>query len=191
MPPPDCDADPAGICPTLCSGVCVEPAPWRTCFGARDEQTCVAHAACEAVYAGSRCFCDDKGCGCLAYTFDGCRDRRVPPTCAGSDLVGAWRSGDGPEGIIDRTYRFEADGSFVIADEIAPCPPDAVCVWSGIIENRGAWRRDDGGAVTLTYREPLQRWDGLRFARTLKHAGCPAPELVEVETGRAFTPLTR
>lgn len=51
-----------------------------------------------------------------------------------------------------RTYPRElslgADGHFTASDLVSPCPPKAVCVWSGIVVRQGTYTTN-GSSVTL------------------------------------------
>lgn len=50
-----------------------------------------------------------------------------------------------------RTYRFDASsGSVSIEDAVAPCPPGAVCIWSGIITRAATWSLA-GDRIRLSY----------------------------------------
>ena len=48
-----------------------------------------------------------------------------------------------------RNLELRADGTYEIEDRIAPCPPDAVCMWSGIVTFAGTWAETEPG-VALT-----------------------------------------
>jgi hypothetical protein len=39
-----------------------------------------------------------------------------------------------------RKITFHADGRFAALDMVAPCPPKARCVWSGIVDWSGTWK---------------------------------------------------
>lgn len=51
-----------------------------------------------------------------------------------------------------RTYARElslgADGHFTASDLVSPCPPKAVCVWSGIVVRQGTYSTN-GASITL------------------------------------------
>lgn len=66
------------------------------------------------------------------------------PDSAG--LTGTWNG----EADWPIEWSFRPDATFTKRDLIAPCPPDAECIWSGIVTNTGTW---DLGAesVGLTY----------------------------------------
>lgn len=59
-----------------------------------------------------------------------------------SALAGEWQNASCGERQYLRRITFVADGTFTAIDEVAPCPEDAQCVSSGIIEWRGTWRTD-------------------------------------------------
>jgi hypothetical protein len=55
-------------------------------------------------------------------------------------LAGAWENASCGERKYRRRIEFFAGGRFAAVDEVAPCPPGARCVWSGIIRWQGTWR---------------------------------------------------
>jgi len=57
--------------------------------------------------------------------------------------VGVWENGSCGERKYRRRIEFFADGRFAALDEVAPCPPGARCVWSGIIRWLGTWSMED------------------------------------------------
>jgi hypothetical protein len=59
-------------------------------------------------------------------------------------LVGAWENGSCGERKYRRRVELLAGGRFTAVDEVAPCPPGARCVWSGIIRWQGTWTLADG-----------------------------------------------
>ncbi|MCP4674451.1 MAG: hypothetical protein GY854_02825 [Deltaproteobacteria bacterium] len=56
-----------------------------------------------------------------------------------ASIIGPWENSS----CADRKYRrqiiFQEGDKFVAVDEVAPCPPNARCVWSGIINWHGTW----------------------------------------------------
>ncbi|HUT77298.1 MAG TPA: hypothetical protein VM285_06415 [Polyangia bacterium] len=64
-------------------------------------------------------------------------------------LVGAWENGSCGERKYRRRVELFADGRFAAVDEVAPCPPGARCVWSGIIRWQGTWSLE-GRILTIT-----------------------------------------
>jgi len=69
-------------------------------------------------------------------------------------IVGGWENGSCGERHYRRLVRFFEDGRFTGLDEVAPCPPKAQCVWSGIIHWKGSWSFD-GKRVSLEI-EPIE-----------------------------------
>ncbi len=63
-------------------------------------------------------------------------------------LLGAWENSSCGERKYRRRIEFFADGRFSALDEVAPCPPGAQCVWSGILRWQGSWKLD-GDLVQL------------------------------------------
>ncbi|MFO8072871.1 MAG: hypothetical protein R6V85_13440 [Polyangia bacterium] len=57
-------------------------------------------------------------------------------------LLGAWENSSCGERKYRRRIEFFADGRFSALDEVAPCPPGAQCVWSGIVRWQGSWKID-------------------------------------------------
>lgn len=73
---------------------------------------------------------------------------------AAEGLTGAWENGSCGERAYRRRIEFFADGRFTAVDEVAPCPPGARCVWSGIIRWLGTWSLE-GRVITITV-EPAE-----------------------------------
>lgn len=82
---------------------------------------CSANANGVSVYKDGACPCD----GPQAYT----------PGL--EELVGDW-TGKGPNWEVQ--FTFNKDYTFEKRDLVSPCPPNAVCFWSGIIFNSGAFQ---------------------------------------------------
>ncbi|AUX46416.1 uncharacterized protein SOCE26_079220 [Sorangium cellulosum] len=53
--------------------------------------------------------------------------------------VGEWISPSCGTRKYARTIRFDARGTFLGQDLVSPCPPDVVCIWSGIVSTRGTY----------------------------------------------------
>jgi hypothetical protein len=70
------------------------------------------------------------------------------------DVTGMWENSSCGERKYKRTINFVKEGRFNAMDEIAPCPPEKKCVWSGIVLWRGTWFLQDR-SVKLDI-EPLQ-----------------------------------
>ncbi|WP_437871363.1 hypothetical protein [Sorangium sp. So ce363] len=58
-------------------------------------------------------------------------------------LFGTWSSAACGPRKYERRLSLAKDGSFVAEDRVSPCPPSAVCVWSGIVHRKGAFKRAD------------------------------------------------
>jgi hypothetical protein len=71
----------------------------------------------------------------------------------GFSPVGRWENSSCGERKFLRRINFTDDGTFAALDEVAPCPPKVVCVWSGIIHWRGTWKLD-GPLIRLAI-EPI------------------------------------
>ena len=73
----------------------------------------------------------------------------APAPAVIDQLLGDWVSA----GCGDREYARELaianDGRWAARDLVSPCPPDAQCVWSGIVLSGGPWAADEDG-LTLT-----------------------------------------
>lgn len=71
-------------------------------------------------------------------------------TAAAQALVGTWTSASCGERAWARVLTLSADGTWQGQDRVSPCPPDATCMWSGIVEHRGTWQATElAGAVRL------------------------------------------
>jgi hypothetical protein len=73
---------------------------------------------------------------------------------AGFSPVGRWENSSCGDRQFLRRINFTDDGKFVAVDEVAPCPPKVVCVWSGIVHWRGSWKLEER-LIRLTL-EPIQ-----------------------------------
>jgi hypothetical protein len=62
-----------------------------------------------------------------------------PPT----SIVGTWASATCGERSYARELVFVEGGSYVRLDLVSPCPPDSLCVWSGIVHFTGGWRLEE------------------------------------------------
>src|SRR5262249_18020141 len=160
----DCKPDAAGVCRPSCAAT-------------GDERACIARADCEPVYVGKDCSCDAQGCACLDYAFELCRAEPSPPPplCMPGGVTGTWSSDLAPR----RCYTSDRDGSFSVSDAVAPCRMAAVCIWSGIVVNRGKWTVDAAGVVVTLAYQPIQTFDGLVFPTSLYVKSCL---LVEADT---------
>lgn len=55
-------------------------------------------------------------------------------------VVGTWGSASCGPRTYNRLITFGADGSWSAEDRVSPCPPKAVCVWSGIVMRKGTYK---------------------------------------------------
>ena len=99
-----------------------------------------------------------------------------------TELAGTWSSAS----CGARTYAREVilldGGTFVRLDLVSPCPPDAKCVWAGIIGYRGDWTHD-GTAIALSGEQRLGSGGG--------DAAGPGPRklVVQADPPRLLNPL--
>ncbi len=56
-----------------------------------------------------------------------------------TNVVGIWENSSCGERKYRRVINFLKDGKLEAVDEVAPCPSDRQCVWSGIIHWYGTW----------------------------------------------------
>ena len=71
-----------------------------------------------------------------------------------SEIVGTWENSSCGERQYRRRIDFLAGGRLDAVDEVAPCPPNAKCVWSGIIRWKGSWSLD--GKEISVQIEPVE-----------------------------------
>lgn len=64
-------------------------------------------------------------------------------------ILGAWVSPSCGERTYPRHIEFASDGTFHSEDLVSPCPPNVVCVWSGIVHRKGTYTLA-AGKITLT-----------------------------------------
>jgi hypothetical protein len=76
----------------------------------------------------------------------------VPTGPQASDVAGGWVSNGCGDRAYPRLVAFADDGTYSTQEFVAPCPPGAQCVWSGIIITAGNWRLE-GGRVSLEETE--------------------------------------
>ncbi|WP_437602288.1 hypothetical protein WMF28_11730 [Sorangium sp. So ce590] len=75
------------------------------------------------------------------------------PGPGGDDpLLGTWRSAVCGPRKYERVLAFAKGGSFTAEDRVSPCPPKVACVWSGIIQRKGAFKRA-GDTLSLSVAE--------------------------------------
>jgi len=66
-------------------------------------------------------------------------EKALPPP---SSIVGTWSSASCGERSYAREMVFVEGGSYVRLDLVSPCPPNTLCVWSGIVHFTGGWRQE-------------------------------------------------
>ncbi|XXX80489.1 hypothetical protein WMF30_17145 [Sorangium sp. So ce134] len=98
--------------------------------------------------------------------------------------LGTWRSAACGSRKYERVLSFAKGGSFTAEDRVSPCPPRAACIWSGIIQRKGAFKRS-GDTLSLSVSEASQGPGGQPFPTTL--AVDPATG-APVETGDGGKP---
>lgn len=112
----------------------------------------------------------------------GCKPKRVGPTNLAQEPTShpAPRLGEEPVSLVseacgDRAYErrltLAPDGTYSGLDLVAPCPPTAHCVWSGVVEFSGAWS-SEGEAVQL-YEDEASSGPG----------ELPRPEVLVLDAG--------
>lgn len=74
----------------------------------------------------------------------------APP--ANDGPAGSWTSASCGNRKYVRDLDLKSDGSFAAHDLVSPCPPDAKCVWSGIVDRKGTWKLE-GDKVSLSFTD--------------------------------------
>jgi hypothetical protein len=69
------------------------------------------------------------------------------------DITGMWENSSCGDRKYRRQVNLVEDGQFNAVDEVAPCPPDKKCVWSGIIRWNGTWTLKNR-AIALDVKTP-------------------------------------
>ncbi len=72
------------------------------------------------------------------------------PPPAPTTFVGSWSSASCGDRTYERQLKVATDGTWAAMDLVSPCPPGAMCVWSGIVPTNGTWAAD-GEAITLAF----------------------------------------
>ena len=90
---------------------------------------------------------------------------------ASSPLVGSWSSPSCGDRKYVRTLRFADKGAFSAQDLVSPCPPNAKCVWSGIVDRKGTYVVS-GNQVKLAVDGPA-KGPAVLFPETLELAPGP------------------
>ncbi|NUO49511.1 MAG: hypothetical protein HOV80_11710 [Polyangiaceae bacterium] len=70
----------------------------------------------------------------------------APPNDA-SAPVGTWVSASCGQRTYPREITLAKDGSFTARDLVSPCPPDKMCVWSGIVNREGKWAMKESTVI--------------------------------------------
>lgn len=96
----------------------------------------------------------------------------APPPPPGPTAV-VWTSPSCGERAYERRFTLAPDFRYQGMDLVSPCPPDARCVWSGIVHFSGRWAMEDGDLVLaetqaeegpgVQPRPSRLRGDGTRF----------------------------
>lgn len=91
------------------------------------------------------------GCGSpeMAGTDTSIEDTRAALEGVKESLIGSWISPSCGNRTYARSIQFNADSSFVARDLVSPCPPDVVCVWSGIAYTRGMFAVEEGTILLI------------------------------------------
>lgn len=90
----------------------------------------------------------------------------------GDAIEGSWLSSSCGERAYARIISFHG-GRFTAEDRIAPCPPGAQCIWSGVVYRTGSYSISaDGKLLQLS----LERADA-------KQPGAPFPDQLELDPG--------
>lgn len=92
---------------------------------------------------------------------------RTATTASGEEaLFGTWSSAACGPRKYERLLSFAKDGSFAAEDRVSPCPPRVVCIWSGIVHRKGAFKRSDR-TLLLSVSEASQGPGAHPFPTTL------------------------
>ncbi len=94
------------------------------------------------------------------------------PTAASgaADPAGSWSSASCGKRTYVRELTLTGDGTFSARDLVSPCPPNAKCVWSGIVDRSGKWKLD-GAKVLLTVEKGTEAKAGEALPSELAFEG--------------------
>jgi len=81
------------------------------------------------------------------------------PAPKGGPLSGTWKSAFCGDRAYEREITFFSNGHFAGRDYVAPCPPNTLCVWSGIIEWKGTYTVGEGRISLVLDPNPGGRQD--------------------------------
>jgi len=79
-----------------------------------------------------------------------------PTPNSATGIVGAWQSPSCGKRKYPRTIQFDAEGTFLGRDLVSPCPKNAACVWSGIVNTNGKFAVQ-ADKINLTIAQPDAR----------------------------------
>ncbi|MCK6520905.1 hypothetical protein L6R49_05615 [Myxococcota bacterium] len=104
-----------------------------------------------------------------------------PPPMPGEHVAGAsfitWTSASCGERSYPRSVTLNPDFSYTTEELVSPCPPDAKCVWSGIVNTQGTWKEE---ADRVTFAETQGGGQGMPRPTELVWEG-GRTSLVEVQ----------
>jgi hypothetical protein len=104
-------------------------------------------------------------------------------------FVGVWENSSCGEREFLRRIELKGDGTFSAVDEVAPCPPEAKCVWSGVINWRGTWEKA-GERIALSL-EPVPGEKPLEFQPEGFVILAEDPVSIGEQTGELVCPFRR
>jgi len=81
------------------------------------------------------------------------------PPPVDSPVVATWTSEPCGDRAYPRELTFAPDFTYSGRDLVSPCPPEATCIWDGIVEFRGTWS-DEGTMVVLVETEVMDDGKG-------------------------------
>lgn len=93
----------------------------------------------------------------------------APTSDPGANLAGTWQSPSCGARKYARELTLGSDGTFSARDLVSPCPKDASCVWSGIVERKGTYT-SSASWLTLTVSDAGKPAGEPLPARILDHA---------------------
>lgn len=92
------------------------------------------------------------------------------PSGPNTDVVGNWVSASCGKRTYAREISLGKDGNFGARDLVSPCPPKAMCVWSGIVERSGKWAMKES-TVLLTVEKGADAKQGQPLSSQLPFNG--------------------
>jgi len=99
-------------------------------------------------------------------------EEAAPAAPAAAAPSGTWHSMSCGERAYARELTFDAGGTYTGKDLVSPCPPNARCIWSGVVTFSGTWVVE-GPEVVLTETASDNAAGVPRPAR-ISYAGAPA-----------------